>query len=182
MSHRCKRDHGTPIPVGPHDATENCAQRCARRHLRALIAVARAYRLAPKLAAEGVYHARCPSCPPGARGRTLVIHAGAFACRECGSHGSRLNGLQRLAEGRYVADNDDAESPVDLPRIRAALARLDAVVAAGGDLAGEVCEAKAAELWGKVAELPDVQAANDDVEVCPCPDCEGRGDAGEGDA
>jgi NAD-dependent SIR2 family protein deacetylase len=70
---------------------------------------------------------------------------------------------------------------VDLPRIRAALARLDDAIEAHGDLAREVCD-DAADALESAAELPDVQAANDDVEVCRCPDCEGRGDAGEGDA
>jgi hypothetical protein len=66
---------------------------------------------------------------------------------------------------------------VDLPRVRAALARLDACIATHGDKGREICDRLA-------ADLPGLEAANDDApraETCPCPDCEGRGDAGEGD-
>lgn len=177
------------------------------RRLRALVAVARAYRLAPREIAAGLWFARCPGCPRGARGRSLALRetpTGArFECRLCGVHGARLNGLQRIAEG---AANDDTAPPA-LGDPRATLrAELAAAVARHGDRARTICARLAAA--GELAEgenleigpggttrhgprgaggLRIVQAANDDtpapaLDVCRCPACEGIDDRGEGDA
>ena len=87
------------------------------RRLRALVAVARAYRLAPREIAAGLWFARCPGCPRGARGRSLVLRStptGArFECRLCGVHGGRLNGLQRIAENDAAAteEGDGTDAP-----------------------------------------------------------------------
>ena len=180
------------------------------RRLRALVAVARAYRLAPREIAAGLWFARCPGCPRGARGRSLVLRetpTGArFECRLCGVHGARLNGLQRIAEG--AANDDTAPPAVGDPRatLRADLA--DAVARHGADAlypldrsTNPVAMAAAAELaeLEKLEPGPDgttrhgprglriVQAENDDtpapaLDVCRCPACEGRDDRGEGDA
>ena len=181
------------------------------RRLRALVAVARAYRLAPREIAAGLWFARCPGCPRGARGRSLVLRStptGArFECRLCGVHGGRLNGLQRIAEGAEGAANDDtAPMPVGDPRatLRAEMA---AAVARHGDRARTFC-ARLAVAAGELAEVENleigpggttrhgprgvpglriVQAENDDtpapaLDVCRCPACEGLDDRGEGDA
>lgn len=181
------------------------------RRLRALVAVARAYRLAPRRLAAGVWFARCPGCPSGAQGRSLALCAtpqGArYLCRLCGVHGARLDVLSRLAEG---AANDDTPAPsVGDPRatLRAELAE---IVARHGDrgrsdcdrigaaiaraAAGELAEGEKLEIGpnGTTRHGPPglriVQAANDDTppapdpELCRCPACEGRDDRGEGDA
>ncbi len=177
------------------------------RRLRALVAVARAYRLAPREIAAGLWFCRCPGCPRGARGRSLALRetpTGArFECRLCGVHGARLNGLQRIAEG---AANDDKPAPAvaDLrTTLRVAVARFgaDALSDALDRSTNPVAMAAAAELaeLEKLEPGPDgttrhgprglriVQAENDDtpapaLDVCRCPACEGRDDRGEGDA
>ena len=100
------------------------------RRLRALVAVARAYRLAPREIASGLWLCRCPGCPRGARGRSLALRetpTGArFECGLCGVHGARLNGLQRIAEG---AANDDTPPPSEAvlrATLRAELAEIGA--------------------------------------------------------
>ena len=200
MSHRGKSDEGTATP-GPRpkattkatgrrvDGRLTCCAALNARRLRALVAVARACRLAPRRSENGAYLARCPVCRHATRDRTLVIReatgrAGArFECRVCGAQGARPNGLQRLAEGRHLTANDDREAPpVDLPRVAAALARLDAAIDSHGDTARETCDRLADALIASLAVSP-VQAANDDAEhLCLCAECEGRGDAGEVDA
>ena len=182
------------------------------RRLRALVAVARAYRLAPREIAAGLWFARCPGCPRGARGRSLALRetpTGArFECGLCGVHGARLNGLQRIAEG---AANDDTPPPaVGDPRAtqRAELAEIGArhgdrgraamaAAALAYAAAGEFAEAEKLEPGPNgstrhgprgVPGLRIVQAANDDAppapdpELCRCPSCEGRDGRGEGDA
>jgi hypothetical protein len=172
------------------------------RPLRALVAVARAYRLAPRKLDADVWFALCPGCPPGAQGRSLALCAtpkGArYLCRLCGAHGARLDGLQRIAE----AANDDAPhvSPGD-PRT-ALRAELAAAVDRHGDAARTACDCLADALTGQnleldsstrrgprvVVGLPVVQAENDDAasapapKLCRCPACDGIDNRGEGDA
>lgn len=78
------------------------------------------------------------------------------------------------------AESDDDATPGS--RIRDAIARLDAIAAEHGDAARLAFDRVADSLPQPLSKAawPIVQAANDDV--CHCPDCEGRGDAGEGDA
>lgn len=178
------------------------------RRLRALVAVARAYNLAPRELADGVWFCHCPGCPSGAQGRSLALCAtptGAhYLCRLCGVHGARLDVLSRLAEG---AANDDTPPPsVADPRatLRAELAEIGArhgdrgrsamaAAALAYAAAGELAEAENLEIGpnGTTRHGPPglriVQAANDDtpapdLDVCRCPSCEGRDDRGEGDA
>lgn len=179
------------------------------RRLRALVAVARAYRLDPREIAEGLWSARCPGCPRGARGRSLALRetpmGARFECRLCGFHGARLTGLQRIAEA--VPENDDTQPPsVADPRatLRAELAEIGArhgdrgrsamaAAALAYAAAGELAEAENLEIGpnGTTRHGPPglriVQTANDDtpapdLDVCRCPSCEGRDNRGEGDA
>ena len=92
----------------------------------------------------------------------------------CGTHGTHLTPLQRLAEARTVANDDESparqfatsdagEMQNDDPRAVLA-AELAAIVARHGDRAREACD--------RIA----------DPYLCRCAGCEGRDDRGEGDA
>jgi hypothetical protein len=70
----------------------------AALHLRALVEVARIYRLHPRRH-RGGWRANCPAC--GVRELAIFAasetRAGGWACGECRTHGRSLNGLQRLS-------------------------------------------------------------------------------------
>lgn len=127
------------------------------RRLRALVAVARAYSLAPRELAEGVWFANCPGCPSGAQGRSLALCAtptGAhYLCRLCGVHGARLDVLSRLAEGAAdgAAANDDTPPADALATLRAELAEIGA--RHGGH--GRAAMAAAALAYAAAAELDE---------------------------
>ena len=150
----CEADAGS-IPPNCRAVKEEKARRLA-----ALVAVADAYGLEPVSIRPGVYLAHCPVCGDGpGYVQTLIIHTthlrrGAiFSCSVCGASGSRLNGLQRLAETSARAALAavlailDALAARDAEKAREALAaELADALAAHGDDARRVCDRVAATL------------------------------------
>jgi len=191
VSHSGKYDMGTPIKADPHEATEitkslrqpGADVGLSKRRLAALVAVARTYGLVPRGTSSRQWSARCPRCGETAGVGSLVIEAtptGArFECSQCGALGSRPNDLQRLAESSQGEGSRQPRRGVAPMRIAEALARLDAIVAAGGDVAREACDRIAGALetaenepntltpraGARLALLPGGPVANDDREI-----------------